>query len=85
MLCAMIDFELPPELTALLDRVSRFIADKIVPYENDPRQGPHGAEESLRRELNALARDAGLMSPHGPKEYGGLGLDHRSMTWQPLE
>jgi acyl-CoA dehydrogenase len=91
MLCAMIDFELPPELTALRDRVSRFIADKIVPYENDPRQGPHGAEESLRRELNALARDAGLMSPHGPKEYGGLGLDHRSMAvvfeaagWSPL-
>ena len=76
----MIDFELPAELAALRDRVSRFITDKIVPYENDPRQGPHGAEEPLRRELNALAREAGLLSPHGPKEYGGLGLDHRSMA-----
>src|SRR6516165_10143013 len=91
MLSAMIDFELPAELAALRDRVERFIAEKIVPYENDPRQGPHGAEESLRRELNALAREAGLVSPHGPKEYGGLGLDHRSLAvvfeaagWSPL-
>src|SRR5881628_946274 len=80
MVSVMIDFELPAELAALRDRVSRFITDKIVPFENDPRQGPHGAEEPLRRELNALAREAGLLSPHGPKEYGGLGLDHRSMA-----
>jgi acyl-CoA dehydrogenase len=87
----MIDFELPADLAELRDRVSRFISDKIVPYENDPRQGAHGPEESLRRELIALSRDEGLLSPHGPKEYGGLGLDHRSMAvvfeaagWSPL-
>ena len=74
----MIDFELPAELAKLRDRVERFIADKIVPFEQDPRQGMHGAEEPLRLELVALAREAGLLSPHGPKEYGGLGLDHRS-------
>src|SRR5262245_57335620 len=91
MLSAMIDFEPPAELVALRDRVERFITEKIVPYENDPRQAPHGAEESLRHELNALARAAGLLSPHGPKEYGGLGLDHRSLAvvfeaagWSPL-
>lgn len=76
----MIDFELPGELTELRDRVEVFISERIVPFENDPRQGPHGAEESLRRELVALAREAGLLSPHGPKEYGGLGLDHRGMA-----
>jgi len=37
----MIDFALSPELTELRDRVTRFIRDEIVPYENDPRQGPH--------------------------------------------
>jgi len=38
-----------------------------------------------------LARSAGLLSPHGPAEYGGLGLDHRGMAvvfeaagWSPL-
>jgi acyl-CoA dehydrogenase len=76
----MIDFELPADLAALRDRVETFIADKIVPYENDIRQTAHGASEPLRRELVALAREAGLLSPHAPKEYGGLGLDHRSMA-----
>ena len=38
-----------------------------------------------------MARKAGLLSPHGPREYGGLGLDHRGMAvvfeaagWSPL-
>ncbi|MGB3864016.1 MAG: acyl-CoA dehydrogenase family protein [Xanthobacteraceae bacterium] len=76
----MIDFALSPELTELRDRVTRFIRNEVVPYENDPRQDSHGPSEALRRELVALARGAGLLSPHGPTEYGGLGLDHRAMA-----
>src|SRR5258708_13282113 len=75
----MIDFELPADVVALRDRVQTFIAHKIVPYENDIRQTAHGAPEPLRRELVALARESGLLSPNAPKEYGGLGLDHRGM------
>lgn len=87
----MIDFELPAELAELRARVSAFITDKIVPYEDDPRQGPHGPSEALRAELTGLARHAELLSPHGPAEFGGLGLDHRAMAivfeaagWSPL-
>ena len=76
----MIDFEIPAELAKLRDRVQGFIDEKIIPFENDKRQTAHGASEELRRELVALGRDAGLLSPHGPKEYGGLGLDHRGMA-----
>ena len=76
----MIDFELPHALINLRERVESFIANKIVPYENDPRQTSHGPSELLRRELVELTRQAGLLSPHGPKEFGGLGLDHRSMA-----
>ena len=76
----MIDFEIPGDLAKLRDRVESFIANKIVPYEIDERQTAHGASEELRRELLALCREAGLLSPHGPKEYGGLGLDHRGMA-----
>lgn len=76
----MIDLSLPPDLVELRDRVSAFIADKIVPLESDPRQGPHGPGEELRLEMVAMARQAGLLSPHGPREFGGLGLDHRSMA-----
>lgn len=76
----MISFEVPSEVAALRDRVDVFIRDKIVPLENDPRQGPHGPSEPLRRELLDLAREHGLLSPHAPKEYGGMGLDHRGMA-----
>jgi acyl-CoA dehydrogenase len=76
----MIDFELPAELAELRERVRAFIASEIVPLENDPRQGPHGPSEDFRRELVALARRAGLLSPHAPVEWGGLGLDHRAIA-----
>jgi acyl-CoA dehydrogenase len=76
----MIDFEPPADLASLRDRVSAFIAEKIVPYENDSRQTVHGVSEPLRQELIGHARDAGLLSPHAPKQYGGLGLDHRGMA-----
>src|SRR5258707_1513456 len=76
----MIDFELPADVVALRDRVQTFIAHKIVPYENDVRLSAHGARDPVRLHLFALARESGLLSPHAPKEYGGLGLDHRGMA-----
>ena len=87
----MIDFSLPDDLVALRDKVEAFIKNEIVPLERDPRQGPHGPAEELRLEMVQLAREAKLLSPHGPREWGGLGLDHRGMAvvfeaagWSPL-
>ncbi len=76
----MIDFSLPEDLLQLKARVDAFIADQIVPFEKDKRQTRHGPTEELRLELIALARQAGLLSPHAPKEWGGLGLDNRGMA-----
>ncbi len=70
------DFNIPPDLLDLQLRTRAFIRDKILPYEADPRQERHGPTDDLRRELNALARSAGLLSPHVAREYGGLGLSH---------
>lgn len=72
----MIDFSPTPELTHLQTQVRDFIAQQIVPLERDARQGPHGPEDSLREDLVQLARQAGLLSPHAAREYGGLGLSH---------
>ncbi len=72
----MIDFAPSPELQQLQQRVRAFIQTEIIPMESDPRQGPHGPEESLRLDLVAKARQAGLLSPHAEPEYGGLGLSH---------
>jgi acyl-CoA dehydrogenase len=71
------DFSLSDELFELRERTEHFVRDKVLPYENDPRQTPHGSSEALRRELLLLGRQAGLLSPHVGCEWGGLGLDHR--------
>lgn len=73
----MIDFSLPDTLVDLKERTDAFIRDKIIPFENDPRQGEHGPSDELRIELNNLAKQAGLFVPHVSTKYGGLGLDHR--------
>jgi acyl-CoA dehydrogenase len=72
----MIGFTLPAELAALQTRVRDFIRDDVIPFEKDPRCGPHGPSEDLRRELVARARAAGLLAPQVPKQLGGMGLSH---------
>ncbi len=72
----MIDFSLPPALAQLQLRVRQFIAEQVIPFEGDARQGAHGPHESLRLDLIERARAAGLLSPHVAPEHGGLGLSH---------
>lgn len=69
-------FDLPPEVRALRDRTRDFIAEQVIPLENDERQSHHGPSEALRKELVARARAAGLLTPHASVEMGGLGLSH---------
>lgn len=45
-------------------RVTHFVHERIVPYEQDPRLGPHGPSEDLVLELKHHAREAGLLTPH---------------------
>ncbi len=71
------DFSLPDDLLDLKERTERFVGERIIPYEQDPRQTPHGPSEALRHELLGLGRAAGLLSPHVGRDWGGLGLDHR--------
>jgi acyl-CoA dehydrogenase len=71
------DFALSAELLELQARTRRFIAEQVIPLEDDPRAaGSHGPTEELRRELVQRARAAGLLTPHAPVELGGLGLSH---------
>lgn len=70
------DFSLSPEIIALRDKTRQFIAEQIIPLENDERKSHHGPSEELRRELIGRARAVGLLTPHASKEMGGLGLSH---------
>ncbi|HEY3911228.1 MAG TPA: acyl-CoA dehydrogenase family protein [Stellaceae bacterium] len=74
------DFALSAELMALRERTERLVRERIIPYEADRRQTPHGPSPELRAELVALGRSAGLLSPHVGREWGGLGLDHRGQA-----
>jgi alkylation response protein AidB-like acyl-CoA dehydrogenase len=85
------DFSLPDEIAELARRTRSFVRERVLPYEDDPRQTAHGPSPDLRRELLALGRSAGLISPHVGREWGGLGLDHRAQAavfeaagWSPL-
>ncbi|MDE1670222.1 MULTISPECIES: acyl-CoA dehydrogenase family protein [Nocardia] len=72
----MIDFAIPAELVAERDRVRRFVIDKIVPYERDPRLTAHGPTDELRQELVELARAEKLLTVQAPESLGGRGLTH---------
>lgn len=70
------NFTLTQEQQELQARTRAFIADKISPYEKDPRLTAHGPSPELRQELVELARAEGLLTPHASREMGGLGLSH---------
>ncbi|MFX0580022.1 acyl-CoA dehydrogenase family protein [Nocardia nepalensis] len=72
----MIDFTIPAELAAERDRVRRFVIDKIVPFERDPRLTSHGPTDELRQELVELARAEKLLTVQAPEALGGRGLTH---------
>jgi len=70
------DFQLSPLQLDLQQRTRRFIAEEVIPMEQDPRRDAHGPHESLRRDLVEKARAAGLLTPHASAELGGMGLSH---------
>ncbi|MET7768123.1 acyl-CoA dehydrogenase family protein [Nocardia sp. NPDC005366] len=72
----MIDFTIPADLAAERDRVRQFVADKIIPFERDPRLTSHGPNDELRQELVELARAEKLLTVQAPEGLGGRGLTH---------
>lgn len=70
----MIGFNLTNEQVELQERVEAFVRDEIIPMEKTGL--PVQIRDPFRNELIAKARAAGLLSPHVPKEFGGMGLNH---------
>jgi len=57
-----ISFALTPREEELQNRVREFVAEKVIPHEQDVRRTSHGPTDGLRNELVGLAREAGLLS-----------------------
>jgi acyl-CoA dehydrogenase len=66
-----------PAIEALRQRVQAFVDAEVIPRENQDLWAHPGRLDEVRRELQALARQAGLYLPHLPRELGGLGLNWR--------
>ncbi len=56
--------EISAEARAIADKVETFVRDKIFTYEKDPRCEDHGPTDELVQEMRALAREAGILTPH---------------------
>lgn len=49
---------------AIAARVESFVREVVIPFERDPRLTGHGPPDELVVELRALARAAGVLTPH---------------------
>ena len=74
------DITVAPEVAELAKKTSEFVRDVVIPVELETRGVVHDASEDLRRRLQGQARDAGLLAPHVPTEWGGCGLDIRGQS-----
>jgi acyl-CoA dehydrogenase len=65
-----------PSAQELVERTRAFVRREVLPLD-DEHDGDIDAAggESARTRLQAKALAIGLLSPHGPTEFGGLGLD----------
>jgi acyl-CoA dehydrogenase len=70
------DFRLPPHIESYRSRYRAFVAERILPLEDDPQS--FDAHENIAlpvlEPLRAKARAAGLWAPQMPRSRGGQGL-----------
>ncbi|WP_247465726.1 acyl-CoA dehydrogenase family protein [Bradyrhizobium sp. 137] len=55
---------MPDRVEIIAAKIEAFIRTDVIPYEKDPRTGPHGPSDELVQELRAKARKAGVLTPH---------------------
>jgi acyl-CoA dehydrogenase len=70
------DFTLSPDIEALCRKARAFVAEHVLPLEND--RANWDAHENIRLDVldgvRAKARAAGIWAPQSPKQYGGMAL-----------
>ena len=78
----MIDFSLTNQQRDLTKRVRAFVDEKVIPVEtNASAYDDHeNIAEPVLQELRKDARSLGLWAPQSPPEFGGMGLDRRTMA-----
>ncbi|GAA1936458.1 acyl-CoA dehydrogenase family protein [Nocardioides hwasunensis] len=65
-----------PDVQDIVARTSAFIEEAVLPVDDEYDGDVTAAGgDDLRVRLQTEARSRGLLTPHGPMEFGGLGLD----------
>ena len=68
------DFEVSEKMEIILQMVSQFMSDEVIPLEGEML---HGSPDELARLVSAAqvkVRQMDLWAPNHPVEYGGMGL-----------
>jgi acyl-CoA dehydrogenase len=78
-----IDFTLPPDVTAVRERVRRFMQDEVAVAEERMRREGHWRRGYA--ELRDKAKATGLWAPHMPPEFRGMGLGPLAMAFVSAE
>jgi acyl-CoA dehydrogenase len=68
------DYALTAELAGLRTRVRTFVDTRVLPHEQAIVEEDAELRYDTLRSLQQEARDAGLWTPHLPRDLGGLGL-----------
>jgi acyl-CoA dehydrogenase len=74
------DNTVPAEVADYAKRTAEFVRDVVIPVEVQTGGVIHDGPAEVRRSLQSRAAEAGLLAPHVPQEWGGLGLDVRGQS-----
>jgi acyl-CoA dehydrogenase len=74
------DNTVPAEVADYAKRTAEFVRDVVIPVEVQTGGVIHDGPAEVRRSLQSQAAEAGLLAPHVPQEWGGLGLDVRGQS-----
>jgi alkylation response protein AidB-like acyl-CoA dehydrogenase len=68
------DFDPPETVRPLLEQIARFVAEVVIPAEEEVLERGWIAAGPLLEDLRGKCKAAGLWGPQIPKDLGGLGL-----------
>jgi acyl-CoA dehydrogenase len=82
-----IDFQLPPDVEEVRQKVRAFMDTEVRPREKElgDREADRGSYVRVIMELRGKARAQGLWNPHLPAEWDGMGLGPVAMAFVSAE
>src|SRR3972149_3888386 len=82
-----IDFNLPPDVEEVRQRVRKFMEEEVRPADEKLRQNEADRNAYVQAivQLRQRAHELGLWNPHLPLEWGGMGLGPVGMAFVSAE